>query len=226
LRRLREPPRIRCSLNKRASLRGASSRPAPGEQQASLFRSSTGACSSSKASVSVSVSGMPASPREHAPATPRGSAYASASSRPPRVLQAGDSDSAAGGRSAVIAAAHMHGTRQRERDCCFPRMQERGGADCAPADDWSSSHAGVSSPGSRCLACLRERERLSRSRSGFVWQPLGARRRTWTRCERCGRPGDGSLRATFQPAVDPEAMQTGHQLRVVAQEYGKQGRRT
>jgi hypothetical protein len=82
-------------------------------------------------------------------------------------------------------------------------MQERGGADCAPADDWSSSHAGVSSPGSRCLACLRERERLSRSRSGFVWQPLGARRRTWTRCERCGRPGDGSLRATFSPPSTP-----------------------
>jgi hypothetical protein len=45
------------------------------------------------------------------------------------VALAGDSDSAAGGRSAVITAAQMHGYQQRARRCC---IVANGGATRAP----------------------------------------------------------------------------------------------
>jgi hypothetical protein len=91
-------------------------------------------------------------PRRHATPGPRRcrrararphSAFGTMGAAQPSVPEAGDSDSAADGRWAGIAAAQMHGYQPSGRHCCFSRMQERHPSVRAPPGACSSFRAGV-----------------------------------------------------------------------------------
>ena len=86
---------------------------------------------------------------------------------------AGDSDNAAGGRSAVIAAAQMHESASEPVAAAFRRRRSEAGTDLAPADAWSSSK-GAWRAAHDARSLLHEfRGRPSRTTAAAVPSPSG-----------------------------------------------------
>jgi hypothetical protein len=121
----------------------------------------------------------------------------------PRPLPTGDRSSAFVCAIARNRRVRLHGTRKRERDCCFPRMEERGGHRLPPADAWSSSNAAVSS-GPRRLSHRRQGSSLRRGceTPGFRAHCEGAPPRTSVlQSPSCDRPRCVALSSGVRPVL-------------------------